>query len=429
MFIDVFHDKGSLVHTLEQLKSGELAGITRLQLAEGLTDFPREIFTLADSLEVLDLSNNQLSQLPGDLHRLTRLRILFASNNCFQTLPPSLGACPQLEMIGFKSNQIVEVSAASLPRQTRWLILTDNRIESLPDNIGELSRLQKLMLAGNRLQQLPASFSQCQALQLLRLSVNRFQDFPDALPSLPKLAWLAFAGNPFCPPAGSTDRVPLVERQQLILGEELGRGASGVILNAHWRHNPLELADAVAVKVFKGDITSDGYPADELQACLSAGSHAGLVQPLARVDDAEGTALVMKLIPIGFDNLGQPPSLDSCTRDTFKPGFVLEAHKIGYIVEQMTEVAQHLQRRHISHGDLYAHNVLVDADGTLLFGDFGAASSYAGLEPAQQQGIIKVEQRALGYFIEDLLSVCAPYDRDSETFLSLQHLAEYYLTL
>ena len=50
------------MHTLAQLKSGQLAGCKRLQLAEGLTEFPREIFTLADSLEILDLSNNQLSE-------------------------------------------------------------------------------------------------------------------------------------------------------------------------------------------------------------------------------------------------------------------------------------------------------------------------------------------------------------------------------
>jgi len=416
------------VHTLEQLKAGKLKGVTRLQLAEGLTEFPREIFELADSLEVLDLSNNQLSQLPDDLHRLTRLRILFASNNCFQVLPAALGVCPQLEMIGFKSNQIVDVSAAALPKKTRWLILTDNHIEALPENIGELTQLQKLMLAGNHLHQLPASFSQCQALQLLRLSANRFEQFPEILLNLPKLAWLAFAGNPFCSPDSTADHVPLVNRQQLLLTEQLGQGASGVISRAHWQHNPLNLPDNVAVKVFKGDITSDGYPADELQNCLSAGSHAGLVQPLARVDDADGTALVMRLIPAGFENLGQPPSLDSCTRDTFKHGFTLDAHKIGYIVEQMTDVAQHLQRRKVSHGDLYAHNVLVDADGTLLFGDFGAASSYAMLDPAQQQRLTQIEQRALGYFIEDLLSVCVPSDRNGETFLSLQRLAEHYLT-
>ena len=103
------------MQTLAQLKSGQLAGCKRLQLAEGLTEFPREIFTLADSLEILDLSNNQLSELPDDLHQLQQLKIIFASNNRFEHLPESLGQCPKLEMIGFKSNQIKQVSAESPP--------------------------------------------------------------------------------------------------------------------------------------------------------------------------------------------------------------------------------------------------------------------------------------------------------------------------
>lgn len=415
------------MQTLEQLKAGHLKGVTRLQLAEQLTNFPREIFELADTLEVLDLSNNQLTQLPDDLHLLKKLRILFASNNRFESLPYALGSCPQLEMIGFKSNQIREVSETALPDQTRWLILTDNRITCLPDKVGELTRLQKLMLAGNQLKQLPDSLAQCHALQLLRISANSFEKFPEVLLPLPHLAWLAYAGNPFCQQASLEHSAPLIERQQVRLGDVLGQGASGVISRAHWVNNLQQLPEKIAVKVFKGEVTSDGYPADELAACLKAGTHAGLVAPLARINDEDGCALVMKLIPDGFDNLGQPPSLDSCTRDTFKEDFTLDVHKVGYIVEQMTDIAQHLQSRKISHGDLYAHNVLIDADGTLLFGDFGAASDYAMLDQAQQQSIITIEQRALGYFIDDLLSICTPADRNSETFLSLQLLAEHYL--
>ncbi len=67
------------MHTLEQLRSGQLAGIKRLDLACGLTEFPQEIFQLADSLEILNLSGNRLSRLPDDLHRLPHLRILLPS--------------------------------------------------------------------------------------------------------------------------------------------------------------------------------------------------------------------------------------------------------------------------------------------------------------------------------------------------------------
>lgn len=80
------------MHTLSQLKSGELAGIQHLKLSENLTLFPLEILLLADSLEILDLSNNQLASLPEELVQLQKLKIIFASNNRFETLPEVLGS-------------------------------------------------------------------------------------------------------------------------------------------------------------------------------------------------------------------------------------------------------------------------------------------------------------------------------------------------
>lgn len=63
---------------------------------QGLTALPPEVFDHADTLELLDVSGNALSALPPDLHRLKRLRILFASNNRFTELPAALGECAAL---------------------------------------------------------------------------------------------------------------------------------------------------------------------------------------------------------------------------------------------------------------------------------------------------------------------------------------------
>jgi hypothetical protein len=71
------------MHSLEDLNTGKLHGIRRLDLSCGLTEFPRAIFELADSLEVLNLSGNALSSLPDDLYRLRHMRILFVSDNDF----------------------------------------------------------------------------------------------------------------------------------------------------------------------------------------------------------------------------------------------------------------------------------------------------------------------------------------------------------
>jgi tRNA A-37 threonylcarbamoyl transferase component Bud32 len=404
------------LHTLEQLKSGQLNGITRLQLSEGLTEFPLEILELADSLEILDLSSNQLSDLPEELSQLTNLRIIFASNNLFTHLPDVLGTLPKLEMVGFKTNQIKTVNEQSLPTQLRWLILTDNAIEVLPHSLGERPRLQKLALAGNKIRVLPESMENLSSLELVRLSANQLTEFPEFLIKLPKLAWLAFAGNPFCKHPSSLDSVPAVSSQCYSLNQVLGQGASGVISHANWLNRDFDFPQEVAVKVFKGEVTSDGYPHDELEACLQAGHHSNLVKSIAQVDESDYLALVMELIPSNYYNLGLPPTLESCTRDTFNEGFKLSIAQINSITEQMIDVFEHLHANKVCHGDLYAHNTLVNEQGLMIFGDFGAATIYGYLTEEQQQGIRRIEARALKYFIEDLLTVCAASDINSELY-------------
>ncbi|NQZ38723.1 MAG: serine/threonine-protein kinase [Moritella sp.] len=410
------------MHTLSQLKSGELTGIKRLTLSDNLTAFPLEILSLASSLEILDLSNNQLTTLPAEIAQLTKLKILFASNNQFVTLPEVLGQCPNLEMVGFKSNQINQVPENSLPVKLRWLILTDNRLEVLPDSLGERPRLQKLALAGNCLTELPQTMSQCHNLELVRISANRLTVYPEQLFGLPKLAWCAFSGNPFSQTNVSIDSVPQLASSSYTLQNVLGQGASGVISKAVWNEQQTQFPDEIAVKVFKGEVTSDGYPEDELQACLKVGNHPSLVQSLAQVKEDGYLALIMNLIPAHYANLGLPPCFNSCTRDTFPTGFSLSITQIDKIVTQMEDVFAHLHDNQVCHGDLYAHNTLFDVDANIIFGDFGAATMYHMLTDTQQAQVKQIEHRALLHFIDDLLSVCIEVDKGSEAFKRLTQL-------
>ena len=111
--------------------------------------------------------------------------------------------------------------------------MTDNAIETLPDELGQCTQLQKLMLAGNCLSSLPASLANCHSLELVRIAANRFTALPDCLLSLPRLSWLAYAGNPCCEArelaALAEAGMPGVAWQRLQLAQQLGEGASGVI--------------------------------------------------------------------------------------------------------------------------------------------------------------------------------------------------------
>lgn len=381
---------------LARLRAGKLAGATRLDLSCGLTEFPEEIFDLADSLEILNLTGNRISDLPDELPRLGKLRVIFCSDNEFRHLPPVLAECPGLSMIGFKSNRIEEVGA--LPPSLRWLILTDNRVASLPASIGDCAPLQKLMLSGNRLAALPDEMAACANLELVRLAANRFESLPDWLLELPKLAWLALAGNPLCREARID--AAAIDWADLELHEKLGEGASGIIHRATRRSD----AKPVAVKLFKGAMTSDGLPDSERAACLAAGPHPNLIPVLGEVaGHPDGKAgLVMDLIGTDFTILAGPPSLETCSRDVYPPELRLSARWVENLARGTAAAAAALHAKGLMHGDLYAHNVLASADGDCRLGDFGAASFY----PAGDPRFEKIEVLAYGRLLGELLDRC-----------------------
>jgi hypothetical protein len=401
------------MQTIDQLRAGGLAGTRHLKLSCGLTSFPREIISLADTLEILDLSGNALSVLPDDLARLSKLRIIFCSDNQFTELPEVLGSCPELSMIGFKANRIRKVPAKSLPSQLRWLILTDNAIEELPDEIGTCAQLQKLMLAGNQLHALPNSLANCKRLELLRIAANRLNELPSWLFSLPRLTWLAYSGNPF---GAELESKPLaaasvadIAWHALELEQLLGEGASGFIHRANY-HKAGDNAYGVAVKLFKGAVTSDGLPHSEMAAALAAGQHQHLITVLGRVSEHPSgiSGLVMALIGLEFSNLARPPSFESCTRDIYSSDTRFDLPVVLQIAYGIASAAQHLHKQGIMHGDLYGHNILHCGQGRALLGDFGAASFYATDEIVIAEGLERLEVRAFGCLLEELIDRCNP---------------------
>lgn len=410
------------MQTLKQLQNGELKGAVSLKLSEGLSHFPEEIFELADTLETLDLSRNELSELPPHFGRLKKLKIFFCSENPFTILPEVLADCPLLDIVGFKSNKIETIPVKALNPNIRWLILTNNNIAALPAEIGNCHRMQKLMLAGNQLTSLPQQLSQCQNLELLRISANQLTELPAWLLTMPKLAWLAFAGNPFSKKP-EQQALDLIHWDEFKISHLLGEGASGMISQATWNSGN-EPRD-VAIKIFKGAVTSDGLPEDEMNACITAGSHPGLVQIIGQVtghpDGKKG--LVMELIPQRFYNLGLPPSFQSCTRDVFTAGLTLAAKQVIKIAATIASVALQLHSNGIMHSDLYAHNTLIDDHGNTLFGDFGAACFYKRENPETAFALERFEVRAYGCLLDDLLGLCHETDTD-QNLITLCHLRD-----
>ncbi|ATQ69992.1 MULTISPECIES: leucine-rich repeat-containing protein kinase family protein [Methylosinus] len=381
---------------LDALRRGDLSGARALRLP-GLTELPREVFGLADTLEVLDIGGGALTALPDDMGRLRRLRILFASNNRFERLPPALGDCESLAQIGFRAAGLREIPAESLPPSLRWLTLTDNRIERLPDALAQRPQLQKLMLAGNRLSALPRGLAEAPALELIRLAANRFETLPAWLGDIPTLAWISWNGNPAerALPAARAAAAPWAEIE---LGARLGGGASGDVFRATWRGR------SVAVKLFRGAMTSDGAPESEMAASLSAGGHPHLVSALGRVvGHPEGRAgLMTPLLPEHWRALAGPPDFTSCSRDVYDEALRLEPAAALRLARGIATAAAHLHACGVLHGDLYAHNIVWDGrDGEAALADFGAASAL----PEGDERWTRVEVRAFGVLLEELAAL------------------------
>jgi len=313
-------------------------------------------------------------------------------------------------MLGLKANKIERFDENILPLSISWLILTDNKLPKLPNSMGKLSKLQKFIVSGNRLEYLPDAMARCNSLELIRLSANKLKEIPFWLLELPKLSWLAFSGNPCArKPKFELDSI---DYNDLEISELLGEGASGEIYKAYSK----KLDSDVAIKFFKGAVTSDGYAQDEMNACMGVGEHNNLIKVIAKVEGVDKLGLILEYIPKGFINLGNPPDFDTCTRDTYDNDLEFSIKTIKSIASSIVSALKQMHEKNLMHGDIYAHNILINSEDSCYLGDFGAASFYDDATDKFQM----IEIRAFGCLLEDMLLRCN--EKDTQDYKSLEKL-------
>jgi serine/threonine protein kinase len=184
----------------------------------------------------------------------------------------------------------------------------------------------------------------------------------------------------------------------------LGEGASGLVQAAEWTDGAQ--TRPVALKLFKGAMTSDGLPEREMAACLAAGEHPNLTGALGQlVDHPDGAqGLLMALLPPDWRVLAGPPSLESCSRDVYDPALRLDLDVALRIARDVATGAAHLHARGLSHGDLYAHNVLWDGtSGQAVLSDLGGASF---LPNGPGDRLDRLDVLAFGRLLAELLAHC-----------------------
>ena len=386
----------------------------------GVSEFPQSIFEYGDTIEILDMSNNQLEELPDDLNRLSNLRVAFFSGNKFQEVPPQLSGCENLEMVGLKSCGIEEFGKSVLPRNLKGLILTDNRLTKLPDSIGEYRQLRKLMLTGNSFMALPASMNQLSRLELIRLASNKLQEAPAWLAELPNLSWYADSDNEFNTTL-SHKSLPATEFKwsDLILGEKIGESSKNVVYAA-----TLNEGEA-AMKVFGSGVTTDGSADSEILAALTAGDHPHIVGALGGVAGIENgqKGLLMPRITEEYRPLGLPPDMISLTRDVYREDLKFTSEHLRAIALSIASALEYLHAKGVMHGDVYAHNVLVAPDGDAKLCDFGAASLYNHDLPSELWRE-KLDVLAYGRLVGELLQRITEEDLHSKDITILSKIAK-----
>ena len=177
----------------------DLTALTTLDLSGNqLTDLPDSLGNLT-ALTTLDLSVNQLTRLPDSLdtlRSLTALTTLDFTRNQLTQLPDSFGSLTALTQLNLRGNQLTRLpdSFGNLTALTT-LHLSGNLLALLPDSFGNLTALTTLGLGDNQLAQLPDSFGNLTALTTLDLSVNKLAQLPNLLSDLTGLTALYLTSN------------------------------------------------------------------------------------------------------------------------------------------------------------------------------------------------------------------------------------------
>ncbi|XP_034402087.1 E3 ubiquitin-protein ligase LRSAM1 [Cyclopterus lumpus] len=129
-----------------------------------VSEVPSSAFSICKVLQkkVLILHNNELrSLLPKgcDIRTLATLKVLDLHENKLTSLPEDIGKMASLQILNVEKN----------------------RLKDLPQSIGDLRLLQTLNLKGNCLSELPSSIGSLSSLRTLDLSDNNIVQLPKAL--------------------------------------------------------------------------------------------------------------------------------------------------------------------------------------------------------------------------------------------------------
>ncbi|XP_048396084.1 leucine-rich repeat and calponin homology domain-containing protein 1 isoform X2 [Stegostoma tigrinum] len=174
----------------------EAAGSGILALSgRKLKEFPRSAaaLDLSDTVEA-DLSKNRLSEIPLEICHFVSLEMLNLYHNCIKVIPDSVINLQTLTNLNLSRNQLSTLPLCLCALPLKVLIASNNKLVSLPEDIGQLKYLMELDVSCNEITSLPQQIGQLQSLRELNVRRNYLQILPEELANLP-LVKLNFSCN------------------------------------------------------------------------------------------------------------------------------------------------------------------------------------------------------------------------------------------
>ncbi|XP_062945333.1 leucine-rich repeat and calponin homology domain-containing protein 4 isoform X2 [Cynocephalus volans] len=161
-----------------------------------LKHFPRgaaRSYDLSDITQA-DLSRNRFPEVPEAACHLVSLEGLSLYHNCLRCLNPALGNLTALTYLNLSRNQLSSLPPYICQLPLRVLIVSNNKLGTLPPDISALGSLRQLDVSSNELQSLPAELCSLSSLRDLNVRRNQLGTLPDELGDLP-LVRLDFSCN------------------------------------------------------------------------------------------------------------------------------------------------------------------------------------------------------------------------------------------
>lgn len=127
---------------------------------------------------------------------MTALTYLDLSDNKLQAMPAEVGQLTALTELWLHRNELTAVAPEICKlKALDQLSLGENHLTVVPQALGQLTALTHLYLANNQLMTLPNTFGQLARLEVLVLKGNRLAQLPEGLRHLPSLKQLTLEGN------------------------------------------------------------------------------------------------------------------------------------------------------------------------------------------------------------------------------------------